>query len=289
MTDNLARLLSRSPHLRRIVWRTGRRLYCSARGEERVGNIAVNGESEVQRRVLAAVPATTRLRVLDIGANQGEWTLSLLRQISDARRAADSVQIDLFEPIPATQERLRAAIAAAGASDLTHVHGLALSDEPGEAEMAVMSATGGTNTIHFDASTPPPGGVVRVRKSTLAGFCREHGIAHIQLAKCDTEGHDSKVLKGALPLLQSGMIDVMQFEYNYRWIYSRSYLKDIFGLVRELPYRLARVQPGDIEVFDSWHPELERFFQSNYVLVHERALEWFARSEGRFDASNTFG
>ena len=89
-------------------------------------------------------------------------------------------------------------------------------------------------------------------------------------------------------LLQNSQIDVAQFEYNQLWIYSRSYLKDVFDLIDGLPYRLGRVCPGHVELFDSWHFELERFFEGNYVLIREPVLEWFEIRYGCFDNSNTY-
>ncbi len=56
----------------------------------------------------------------------------------------------------------------------------------------------------------------------------------------------------------------------------------------DLPYRVARVRRDHIEVFDEWHPELERFFEGNYVVVHEPALAWFDARHGTFDAANTY-
>ena len=155
--------------------------------------------------------------------------------------------------------------------------------------MAVMSSIGGTNSLHFDAAvTEQALSFVEVEKLTLSDFCNGAGINQLHLVKCDTEGHDLLVLRGASELLKAGRIDVFQFEYNHRWIYAHAFLKDVFDLIDGLPYRLARVQPRSIEVFEAWHPELEHFFQSNYVLVRQSALPWFTAHMGRFDEANTY-
>jgi FkbM family methyltransferase len=278
-----------SASLRRFAWRAGRSIYCAARGEQRSGDIARNGEAYVQACVVKAVPASERLHVLDIGANQGEWTLCLLRQLSPERCDHSLVKIDLFEPVPITTECLGNNLFETGLAQLAEIHPIALSESVGAGSIAIMSETGGTNTMHFEgpAAASPPGGWVEVPISTVTEFCRSRGINHVHLAKCDTEGNDVSVLRGARKMLVEGRIDVFQFEYNHRWVYSRTYFKDVFELIEGLPYRVARVDPYSIEVLPGWHPELDRFFQSNYVLVHENALAWFDVRHGHFDASNT--
>jgi hypothetical protein len=131
-------------------------------------------------------------------------------------------------------------------------------------------------------------GFVSVPLTTLDLYCADAGIDRIHIVKCDTEGHDLSVLRGASGMLASGRIDVFQFEYNHRWIAARAFLKDVFDLIGGLPYRLGRVMPSGVELFDSWHPELERYWQSNYVLVHERAYPWLKVAQGTFDKSNTY-
>jgi hypothetical protein len=61
------------------------------------------------------------------------------------------------------------------------------------------------------------------------------------------------------------------------------------GKVAGLPYCVARILPNSIEVLPAWHPELERFFEANYLLVHDRAICWFDARMGVFDVSNTYG
>jgi FkbM family methyltransferase len=250
----------------------------------------MNGEADVQASVLAAVPRDVRLQVIDIGANEGDWCRNLLRQASADRRTPARLRIDAFEPIPETADRFEKAMSKASEKEIVRLHRLAMSDAQGVHCLAVTSATGGTNTLHHDIVAGEPGGGWReVRLETLDAFCIANGIAHVHLAKCDTEGHDSKVLKGAAGLLTAGCIDAFQFEYNHRWVHARAFLKDVFDLVDGLPYRVGKVRRhGVVDVYPSWHPELDRFFEANYLLIHERALPWFNCSLGTFDVSNTF-
>lgn len=46
--------------------------------------------------------------------------------------------------------------------------------------------------------------------------------------------------------------------------------------------------PDGIDAYESWHPELETFFETNYLLVREDLLDVFQVRRGSFDASNTY-
>lgn len=280
-------VLGALPPARRFVWRAGRAMYCLARGDAQPNNIRDNGEADVQAWVVRALPPGVTLRAFDIGANRGEWTLSLLATAKVAGRSA--IKVDLFEPSPVTVVRLKSELAAAGAGDEVTVNQMAVSDRAGAVRMAVLNESGRTNSLHHDdAGGAPAGGWIDVQAVPVNDFCAAAGIGHLHIVKCDAEGHDLSVLRGAMELIGQGRIDVFQFEYNQRWVLSRTYLKDAFDLIAHRPYRIGIVRPGHVEFFDAWHTELERFFEANYVIVHERALAWFPSHTGGFDASNVY-
>ena len=51
-------------------------------------------------------------------------------------------------------------------------------------------------------------------------------------------------------LLAAARIDVFQFEYNHRWVYGRSFLKDVFDLAAGLEYQVGKVRVRTVELFD---------------------------------------
>ena len=273
-------------NVRRLMWRLGRNLYSRARGEPGNGDIATGGEAYVQRCVIAGSAADNSLRVIDIGANLGEWTLSFLKGVVDAGRAGGDIQIHLFEPVPGTRDLLQANLAAQTADRTAKVHGSAVSDVSGHAFMQIVGDTSGRNSLIANELTAS--GVIEVETVTLADVFSIFGIERSQLVKVDAEGHDPAIIRGARALLAAGRIDVLQFEYNHTWVFSRSFLKDIFDIAEGLPYSIARIRPHSVEVFGAWHPELDRFFHCNYLLIREPALAWFDVVPGRFDVSNTY-
>lgn len=284
----IGRIILASPRLRRLGWRVGRSLYCLARGEARIDDMRFDGELDLQRRVILANRAVPNFVAFDIGANQGDWTLALLKSAAKHLGALDRLNAHAFEPVPATRQRLAERLKAI-AGQTVRINASAASDKSGAFDMVVMTNSGGTNSLVYDEDMAKKAiGFVTVPVTTLDLYCADAGITHIHIIKCDTEGHDLAVIRGSIGMLQSKSIDIFQFEYNHRWITARSYLKDVFDLVHELPYRIARIMPNSVEIIDEWHPELERYYQSNYVLILESALPWLSATAGSFDASNCF-
>jgi len=277
-----------APDLARLKWRLGRKLYMDARGEQRSGAIDRNGETFTQQCVVHNTEDAPKLVVLDIGANQGEWTEHLLMGLSDERRTSRRLAVYAFEPVPATAEMFRERLSGLPGREAVEIHECALSETPGSAEIGIYAAGAGTNSMHYAQDNRTAETTVEVKLITLDAFLAKAGIDHVHFAKCDTEGHDAKVIAGAQGSLREGRVDVLQFEYNHRWVLGRAFLKDVFDMIHGLPYTLARVDKSRLTVFEAWHPEIERFFQSNYVLIHQRALFWFPLYRGNFDGANTY-
>ena len=66
-------------------------------------------------------------------------------------------------------------------------------------------------------------------------------------------------------MLSDRAVSVVQFEYNWRWIESRSFLLDAFELLAGSGYSLGKVTRKGIEFYEEWHPELESFRETNYL------------------------
>lgn len=277
------------PKVRNVAWRLGRRLYCAARGEPHLNLPLQNGEIDLARRVVVSVPAESALTIIDVGANVGDWIRPVLDALPPDRLDTSRARLFAFEPAPDTRRLLAQNMAAHSRGGLVSIEDCALSNAAGEAKLTTFAAEAGTHTLRsVDDPKGATSGVVIVKIATLEGFARERGLAHIDLIKIDTEGFDRLVLEGARPLLASESISVAQFEYNHRWVATRSFLKDVFDMVEGLPYFVVRLMPDHVEVIDCWHPELERFFEANYAVVHHGAAERLKIHRGRFDAYNTY-
>lgn len=259
---------------RRAAYRIGRALYQKARGDV-LHDMVSNGEMLVQHYVVDAWKrgnlSGQGLVVFDVGANVGDWSSALLSLLADST-IHGAVDLYIFEPVPSTFEFLKSRL---GTHDpIVHYEHVALSSENGDGVIYVSGQNAGTNSLHAD-SLRGNEKQIKIVRATAADFCKTHKIQKVHLLKCDTEGHDMEVIRGALPLLADESISVLQFEYNHRWISSRNFLRDAFTAVEKMPYKLAKIQPHQLLIFSEWHPELERFFHGNYALVHVGALDWF--------------
>jgi hypothetical protein len=127
-----------------------------------------------------------------------------------------------------------------------------------------------------------------VETADLSSWRARKGLQRLHLVKVDAEGHDFFVLRRALPLLHDERIDVLQCEYNHRWVFARAFPKDVFDLAAQLPYAVGRITPVGVELLPEWHPELERFFEANHCLIRRSALDWVSCRRGCFDATNVY-
>jgi len=218
-----------------------------------------NGESALQDWVIRLSRPGEPLRVLDVGANLGRWSVSM---IDAARRAGRLGDLDLhaFEPSSFTCAQLRRVLGTDGVSLFQQ----ALGDQPGRGVLHVFAPGAGTNSLY----RPGEGAGMSTEEitvTTLDAHARDHRLDAVTLVKIDTEGHDLAVLRGAGGLLAAGRIAVAQFGYNCRWIYARSFLRDAFELLEPLGYRVGKLTPGGVQFCPGWDPDLETFADGHYL------------------------
>ncbi len=270
---------------RRFSYRFGRALYLQARGDV-ANNMDSNGEVYVQKCVITAWKnldsPEMKLTVFDVGANVGEWSNSLINQLQ-LKGLKTNIDLYAFEPVPSTAAILRQNLTSDHYS--LHIEENALSSTSGKTQIYIEGSAAGSNSLYDDASVPKES--IQIELISVSEFVESRQLKHIHLFKIDTEGHDMEVIRGALKILKEENISVLQFEYNHRWAFSRNFLLDVFVIIKELPYKLAKIQCDHLVILDRWHPELEKFFEGNYCLVHEESLSWFKTKIARFDRFNT--
>lgn len=260
MIQYLNRRLIEVSSVRSYVWRIGRRLYCLAR-RDYANDPKSNGEYWLLEKILSACQGEKNIVFLDIGANIGEWSK---RALMGFKTHSISGQLVAFEPARATFESLSTRFAH---ERQIMCKNIALSSSSRESDFHVIKPLAGINSLH-----PQEGASIeKVQCKTLDEILVEEGISHVTFAKCDTEGHDMKVLIGSEHALNDGRIDCFQFEYNHRWILSRNFLRDVFDFVSDKPYSLGKLYGCGIELYDHWHPELERFFETNFILLRRNS------------------
>lgn len=222
-----------------------------------------NGELLVQDVMLRYMPEG-RIVVFDVGANLGLWSSSLLHRA--AARGRNDVDVHLFEPSSATYQMLADRIQRDPLRDRLHAVPLAVSDTEGEATFYSPAPGAGTSSLYRHATLPASLATETIRTCTLEGYCAARKLRSVFFVKSDAEGNDFRVLQGARALLERKEIELLQFEYNHRWITARFFLRDAFELAAEHGYLLGKITPRGIEFYPEWDPELESFQEANYLV-----------------------
>lgn len=140
------------------------------------------GDEELELTLLPVLCSRARVSV-DVGANFGMYT---------ARMVALSRRCVAFEPIPTFARML-----ARGFGRAVEVHGVALSDREGTAELRVPDLDTGYATIdpanRLATRRAAPVDRVEVPMARLDDFA----IDDVGFVKVDVEGHEDAVLRGA--------------------------------------------------------------------------------------------
>ena len=199
----------------------------------------------------------------DIGANVGAWSRRLL---TAAKRSGLTPKVYAFEPASVTFTALTRSLLPAFPRELVAVQ-RAASSRNGSSTLFKVHELAGSNSIHGNAGSTAGLMPETIELCTIDDYCASAGIKRIDLLKVDAEGHDALVLEGARGLLERQAVEVIQFEYNFRWVGARRYLKDVFDDLGPLGYSIGKVTPTAIEWYPAWSQHLETFLEGNYLAV----------------------
>jgi FkbM family methyltransferase len=213
-----------------------------------------------ERHVLELLSGVPRPTIFDVGAFEGDYAV-LARGL-----LGPGADLHCFEPGTFGLARLKA---RAGEAAL-QVH-----------EMAI-TATTGEATLHQDPDVPTMASLhpstlaavdriasrhTQVRASSLDDFCEQHAIARVDLLKLDTEGTELDVLRGASRLLADRALGIIQFEFGYGNIATRTFIRDFYDLLGPA-YDIYRVTPRGLIPLGPYELALEVFADAtNYAAI----------------------
>jgi len=268
---------------RNLACRFGRWLYFGARREQESGP-EQNGEYALQEWLINSLDEKEREQIVmfDVGANLGDWTYSALLQFRN--KNLENWQIYAFEPVPTLYEKFVSRFCKELEDGSIHVHKVALNSTDGISPFYIMGDLSGTSSLvkNFENVAAQE---LNVETTKLDSFIARYEVGTISILKIDTEGNDFQVLKGAIAAIRSKCIYIIQFEYNWRWLFQSNSLREVFQLVEGLDYNIGRLTTDTIEIHNQWHPELDRFIECNYVIVSKKIL---ARLPHRFMQYNRY-
>jgi FkbM family methyltransferase len=217
-----------------------------------------------ERRVLELLGHVRAPTIFDVGAFRGDYAAM-------ARGVLPRAVIHCFEPGQTGLPRLHR---LAQEADL-HVHELALAGAAGQA------------TLHSDPDTPTmaslhPGALAGVgatatrhqpvEATTIDLFCEEHAIRYVDLLKIDTEGTEIDVLRGAARMIAARAVGIIQFEFGYGDVATRTFLRDFYDIL-ERSHTLHRIAPRGLIALGEYDLALEVFVgATNYAALPRREV-----------------
>ena len=168
------------------------------------------------------------MKVIDIGANYGVYTLSL------AKAVGESGQVWAFEPASATAGLLQESAEVNG-FDHVEVIPAALSNRTGEATFNIAPSA------ELNSLAPVRDGVATetVSLMTLDGWTSESGIDDVDFIKLDAEGEESRILEAAGKFLGKRSPLIM-FELKHR----KQVNLPLIQRFQDLGFETYRLVPG---------------------------------------------
>jgi FkbM family methyltransferase len=209
-----------------------------------------NGENWLLQRLAAFRPSV----VFDVGANVGDW-------LTLARSALPQARFHAFEIVETTFAALRDRFdGAAGVS----LNNFGLSDAAGAIAMHVFdSCSGWASHVAY-----PHGDSREVVCPVRRGdeYMATSGVERIDFLKIDVEGAEHLVLQGFGSAMNTGRIEVIQFEYGKANIITHFLLRDFYEFLEARGYLVGKLLPDRVD-FRGYALEDEDFRGPNYVAI----------------------
>lgn len=250
-----------------FFWRLSRKILSILRNENNK-DPSKNGEYWFINKIVQLNLESKNEVFFDIGAFKGEWTLNLKKSLG---KNFFNKKIYLFEPSPSTFKFLKKKLISLYN---LNIYDLAFSSSISNTSFFYSENLDGTNSFSNFIYTKSDlrKKKINLKTETIDNFVSKKVIKKIRYVKCDVEGFDFEVIKGARKCFDKDLIDFFQFEYNHRWVQNKAFLKDVFDFLDKTNYKLGKICPNKIQVLSSWHPELEKFNETNYVIINQNFL-----------------
>jgi FkbM family methyltransferase len=223
-----------------------------------------NGEFWVLRTL-----ATDKMQcIFDVGANEGHW-------VTGAAPLFPLATFHCFEIVPDTARKLNERTRPL--RDRVHVNAVGLSDTKGMLDVRIYPGFSENASAVDYEHVGMTSEIQECKVVTGDTYCEEHAVTSVDLLKIDTEGLDLQVLRGFDHMLTSGAIDVVQFEYGFGNISSRSLLADFYAYLSEQGFVVGKIWPKEVDFRDYDLRTDEDFRGPNYLAVRRERSDLIAR------------
>lgn len=268
----LAYLPSRLWGGQNVLVETGFGAMCVRTSDRSASSLALHRCLPHERRETALVSALARscTVMVDIGAHYGWYTRVMARAASGSRVYA-------FEPDPMTYRYL-----LKNTSDLPNVVCLnvAMGEKVSEATLWRAHSRSDLNSTVRRVGAP-----VGISQKTLDRFCREQGIDQVDFIKCDVEGGEVNILRGARELIRNTRPPIWMLEVSEQFLAEAGFEPDnlLVELRRGCPTsgklftQDAQGNPVEIEKLS------DRMLGNNVFFVPTDRLQQFDEAAGVLD------
>lgn len=196
--------------------------------------------------------------LIDVGANVGEYSELLKSHFPQSR-------VISIEPNPHTYELL---IKKSGIEPYNY----AIAEAEGELVFYTASEDKQSSQASFSVESIPnyqTAYKITVNAIRLDDLLESCAVDEIGLLKIDTEGHDLSVLKSCKSRI--GKIKFIQFEFNEKYVYTRTFLKDFYSLL-SATHDLFRLDSDKLHDIREYTPLNEIFRYQNILAVKKELV-----------------
>ncbi|MBY0426861.1 MAG: FkbM family methyltransferase [Cytophagales bacterium] len=220
-------------------------------------------ETSGERNVIELLNQVAGKRVVfDGGANKGIYSLFC------AEILRDNFEIHAFEPSKVTYETLKKSIAKQKA--ILPIN-LALSDVEQDLVLYSDAENSGIASV-VDCDFEHYGLVLNLKETikatTVDEYCKKNSIGEINLLKLDLEGYELTALRGSMEMINTGNVEMIQFEMGRPNIDSHTTFKDFFNLLKD-KYTTYRILSFGFSMVPVYSYENELYFGSNYISIRK--------------------
>jgi len=249
----------------KTIARLGRRLYMIGRQDNLKSQIN-NGEFFVLRKILLISKNSHDVVVVDIGANKGIWSNYFIALTYELGISFSKLYI--IEPAFSAFKILTSVFNVKINTCCVEIINIAFDTIKGKKFLYSYGFASGINSLHkfIDSNEVI---AEKVNVETFDNFALQKKLTEVNYVKSDTEGNCLNIMLGASLSLARGIVQAWQFEYNHRWLYADASLFKVFKFIEDKPYFFAKITKNKMIIYTSWHFELERYFEANYILLRK--------------------
>lgn len=203
-----------------------------------------------------------QITALDVGANLGDWSATLFREIPNAK-------IFAFEPSRSAFLSIQSRFAENASIQCVNI---ALGKENSTATLFADESGSGLGSLtkrrvkHFGIDFDHE---EIIELHTLDTWLETNGKGlKPNVLKMDVEGHELDVLKGATNALQN--IKIIQFEFGGSNIDTRTYFQDFWYFLSGLGFEIYRLGPRKPLHIKIYSEKDETFRPTNYIAIKRK-------------------